>query len=83
MCINRLGSIVLKLFWNIVDFLVFGEVKSSLVVKNALNNNINKDYSISLDKNGQQKFIKVANVWTIMTIKCSNQTLMIKNIWQH
>ena len=37
------------------------EVKSSLVVRNVLNNKLNKDYSTSLDKNGQQKSIKVAN----------------------
>ena len=42
-------------------FLVFGEVKSSLVVRNVLNNKLNKDYLTSLDENGQQKSIKVAN----------------------
>ena len=50
MLINRLGSIVVKRFWKIVVFLVYGEVKSFLVVRNALSNKLNKDSSISLDK---------------------------------
>ena len=41
---------------------VYGKVKSSLVVKNDSNNKSNKDYSISLNKNGQQKSNKVASV---------------------
>ena len=62
MCINRLGSIVLKRFWKIVVSLVYGKVKSSLAVRNATNNKSNKDYSISLVKNGQQKSNKAASV---------------------
>ena len=42
--------------------LVSGEVKSFLVVRNTLNNKLNKDYSTSLAKTGQQKFTKVASV---------------------
>ena len=54
MCINRLGLIVLKRFWKIVVFLVFGEVKSSLVVRNGLNNKLNKDYSTSFSKSAAE-----------------------------
>ena len=57
------GLNCVKRFWNIVVFLVglSGEVISSLVVRNVLNNKLNKDNSTSLDENGQQKSIKVAN----------------------
>ena len=49
-------------------------------IRNVLNNKLNKDYSTSLDKNGQQKSIKVANAWTI---ECLNQILKWNTIWQH
>ena len=51
--------------------------KSSLVVRDALNNKLNKDYSMSLDKNGQQKSNTVANV---LTIECLNLTFILKTI---
>ena len=83
-----------KRFWEIVVFLVFGEVKSSLVVRNVLNNKLNKHYSTSLDKNGQQlsyrmfkSYFKIEHYLTTLTynnrrllarFRCRNHNLPVE-----